>query len=144
MEDHIRMCRFVQNGEPTMGEYIEEADGTGICRISELDGSESTDIVVSYPDGTMPDGIGDLEIFNVSMQISDGAEGAYHMPIEIQESLGTPHPRRIRNGRARREGSRRRSLRPPLRRRPQEDQRRMERQRLHLTETPQPEYAVTP
>lgn len=88
MEDHIRMCRFVQNGEPTMGEYIEEADGTGICRISELDGSESTDIVVSYPDGTMPDAIGDLEIFNVSMQISDGAEDAYHMPIEIQESLG--------------------------------------------------------
>lgn len=88
MEDHIRMCRFVQNGEPNMGEYIEETDGTGICRISELDGSESTDTVVSYPDGTMPDDIGDLEIFNVSMQISDGAEGTYHMPIEIQESLG--------------------------------------------------------
>ena len=88
MEDHIRMCRFDRDGEPTIGEYIEETDGTGICRISELDGTGITEIVASYPDGTMPDDISDLELLNVSIQDSDGAEGTYRMPIEIQESLG--------------------------------------------------------
>lgn len=43
-------------------------DGTGLCHISDLN-DEGKTIVVSYPDGTMPDGINDLKLINVPFSV---------------------------------------------------------------------------
>ena len=51
-----------------MGEYLQLDDGTGLCHLSDLNGKDET-IIVSYPDGTMPDGISDLELINVPFSI---------------------------------------------------------------------------
>lgn len=88
MEDHIRMCRFIWDDEPTMGEYEEQLDGTGICHTDELHGLESMEVVVSYPDGTMPPGISDLELFNVPISIGTSTDGTNHIPPELEESFG--------------------------------------------------------
>lgn len=69
MSDNLRMCRFLRNGEPDMGEYLQLDDGTGLCHLSDLNGKDET-IIVSYPDGTMPDGISDLELINVPFPLS--------------------------------------------------------------------------
>ena len=53
------MCRFVRDGEPDIGEYRELADGTGICVLADMNG-DSEEVVVSLPDGTMPENISDL------------------------------------------------------------------------------------
>lgn len=50
------MCRFVRDGEPDIGEYRELADGTGICVLADMNG-DSEEVVVSLPDGTMPENI---------------------------------------------------------------------------------------
>lgn len=55
------MCRFVRDGEPDIGEYRELADGTGICVLADMNG-DSEEVVVSLPDGTMPENISDLEL----------------------------------------------------------------------------------
>lgn len=34
----LRMCRFTRDGIPELGEYLESVDGTGICKLTELDG----------------------------------------------------------------------------------------------------------
>lgn len=49
-------------------------DGTGLCHISDLN-DEGRTIVVSYPDGTMPDGINDLE------------ESTFHFPLIMIRTL---------------------------------------------------------
>ena len=59
-----RMCRFVRDGEPDIGEYRELADGTGICVLADMNG-DSEEVVVSLPDGTMPENISDLELLKV-------------------------------------------------------------------------------
>ena len=58
------MCRFVRDGEPDIGEYRELADGTGICVLADMNG-DSEEVVVSLPDGTMPENISDLELLKV-------------------------------------------------------------------------------
>ena len=83
----LRMCRFTRDGIPELGEYLESVDGTGICKLTELDGG-GEEVVVCLPDGTMPEGI------------SDGED-----PV---------HRRRIHDGRARRAGGRREALPPPV------------------------------
>lgn len=65
---NLRMCRFYLNGEPELGEYIQMDDGTGLCHISGLN-DEGRTIVVSYPDGTMPDDINDLKLINVPFSV---------------------------------------------------------------------------
>lgn len=72
------MCRFVRDGEPDIGEYRELADGTGICVLADMNG-DSEEVVVSLPDGTMPENISDLELLKVPTRaiishssISDG------------------------------------------------------------------------
>lgn len=57
----LRMCRFTRDGIPELGEYLESVDGTGICKLTELDGG-GEEVVVCLPDGTMPEGISDLEL----------------------------------------------------------------------------------
>ncbi|MDL5541548.1 hypothetical protein [Bifidobacterium longum] len=60
------MCRFTRDGIPELGEYLESVDGTGICKLTELDGG-GEEVVVCLPDGTMPEGISDLELVRVPM-----------------------------------------------------------------------------
>lgn len=50
----LRMCRFTRDGIPELGEYLESVDGTGICKLTELDGG-GEEVVVCLPD-VMPDG----------------------------------------------------------------------------------------
>lgn len=47
----LRMCRFTRDGIPELGEYLESVDGTGICKLTELDGG-GEEVVVCLPDGT--------------------------------------------------------------------------------------------
>ena len=60
----LRMCRFTRDGIPELGEYLESVDGTGICKLTELDGG-GEEVVVCLPDGTMPEGMSDLELVRV-------------------------------------------------------------------------------
>ena len=60
----LRMCRLTRDGIPELGEYLESVDGTGICKLTELDGG-GEEVVVWLPDGTMPEGISDLELVRV-------------------------------------------------------------------------------
>ena len=66
----LRMCRFTRDGIPELGEYLESVDGTGICKLTELDGG-GEEVVVCLPDGTMPEGISDLELVRVPTRIED-------------------------------------------------------------------------
>ena len=65
---NLHMCRFYLNGEPEFGEYIQMDDGTEFCHIPYLN-DEGRITVVSYPDGTMPDGISDLELIDVPFSV---------------------------------------------------------------------------
>lgn len=67
----LRMCRFTRDGIPELGEYLESVDGTGICKLTELDGG-GEEFVVCLPDGTMPEGISDLELVRVPTRIEEG------------------------------------------------------------------------
>ena len=67
----LRMCRFTRDGIPELGEYLESVDGTGICKLTELDGG-GEEVVVCLPDGTMPEGISDLELVRVPTRIEEG------------------------------------------------------------------------
>lgn len=82
------MCRFNQNGEPETGEYIQLDDGTGLCRIPDMN-DEGETFVVSYPDGTMPDGISVLELLDVpaSIEYNPNAKPGDTVPPEARESM---------------------------------------------------------
>ena len=82
------MCRFTRNGEPETGEYVQLNDGTGLCHIPDLNGG-GEQIVVSYSDGTMPEGIGDLEIIEMPAAIAcdASAEGAFVIPPDARERM---------------------------------------------------------
>lgn len=84
----LRMCRFNQNGEPETGEYIQLDDGTGLCRIPDMNDEGETS-VVSYPDGTMPDGISVLELLDVpaSIEYNPNAKPGDTVPPEARESM---------------------------------------------------------
>lgn len=69
----LRMCRFTRDGIPELGEYLESVDGTGICKLTELDGG-GEEVVVCLPDGTMPEGISDLELVRVPTRIEEGEQ----------------------------------------------------------------------
>lgn len=104
----LRMCRFTRDGIPELGEYLESVDGTGICKLTELDGG-GEEVVVCLPDGTMPEGISDLELVRVPTRIEEGDAKTETMSDETAERMArTPvHRRRIHDGRARRAGGRR-------------------------------------
>lgn len=68
LPENMHMCRFLRNGKPDMGEYLQLDDGTGLCHMADLNGEGQT-IVVSYPDGTMPKEISDLELIEVPFSI---------------------------------------------------------------------------
>ena len=78
-----RMCRFVRDGEPDIGEYRELADGTGICVLADMNG-DSEEVVVSLPDGTMPENISDLELLKVPTTMH-GPESGPLTPAEVAE-----------------------------------------------------------
>lgn len=85
---NLRMCRLYRNGEPEMGEYIQLDDGTGLCRIPDMN-DEGETFVVSYPNGTLPDGISDLELFDVpaSIEYDPSANPGDTIPPEARESM---------------------------------------------------------
>ena len=80
-----RMCRFVRDGEPDIGEYRELADGTGICVLADMNG-DSEEVVVSLPDGTMPENISDLELLKVPTTMH-GPESGPLTPAEVAERM---------------------------------------------------------
>lgn len=88
MTGNLRMCRFTRNGDPETGEYIQLDDGTGLCRIPDMN-DEGDTFVVSHPDGTMPDGISDLELFNVpcSIEHDPSARPGESIPPEVCERM---------------------------------------------------------
>lgn len=49
----LRMCRFTRDGIPELGEYLESVDGTGICKLTELDGG-GEEVVVCLPQLRIP------------------------------------------------------------------------------------------
>lgn len=79
------MCRFVRDGEPDIGEYRELADGTGICVLADMNG-DSEEVVVSLPDGTMPEKISDLELLKVPTTMH-GPESGPLTPAEVAERM---------------------------------------------------------
>lgn len=81
----LRMCRFTRDGIPELGEYLESVDGTGICKLTELDGG-GEEVVVCLPDGTMPEGISDLELVRVPTRIEEGDAKTETMSDETAES----------------------------------------------------------
>lgn len=94
----LRMCRFTRDGIPELGEYLESVDGTGICKLTELDGG-GEEVVVCLPDGTMPEGISDLELVRVPTRIEEGDAKTETMSDETAErmartrtSAGTEYP----------------------------------------------------
>ena len=80
-----RMCRFVRDGEPDIGEYRELADGTGICVLADMNG-DSEEVVVSLPDGTMPENNSDLELLKVPTTMH-GPESGPLTPAEVAERM---------------------------------------------------------
>lgn len=82
----LRMCRFTRDGIPELGEYLESVDGTGICKLTELDGG-GEEVVVCLPDGTMPEGISDLELVRVPTRIEEGDAKTETMSDETAERM---------------------------------------------------------
>lgn len=82
----LRMCRFTRDGIPELGEYLESVDGTGICKLTELDGGGG-EVVVCLPDGTMPEGISDLELVRVPTRIEEGDAKTETMSDETAERM---------------------------------------------------------
>ena len=76
---------FVRDGEPDIGEYRELADGTGICVLADMNG-DSEEVVVSLPDGTMPENISDLELLKVPTTMH-GPESGPLTPAEVAERM---------------------------------------------------------
>ena len=69
-DGELGLCRFMRDGEPDIGEYIRLKDGTGMCRLTEMDGGGEM-VMVHYPDGTMPEGISDVELVHASGAIDE-------------------------------------------------------------------------
>lgn len=82
----LRMCRFTRDGIPELVEYLESVDGTGICKLTELDGG-GEEVVVCLPDGTMPEGISDLELVRVPTRIEEGDAKTETMSDETAERM---------------------------------------------------------
>lgn len=83
----LRMCRFTRDGIPELGEYLESVDGTGTCcKLTELDGG-GEEVVVCLPDGTMPEGISDLELVRVPTRIEEGDAKTETMSDETAERM---------------------------------------------------------
>lgn len=82
----LRMCRFTRDGIPELGECLESVDGTGICKLTELDGG-GEEVVVCLPDGTMPEGISDLELVRVPTRIEEGDAKTETMSDETAERM---------------------------------------------------------
>lgn len=82
------MCRFLRNGQPEIGVYLQSDDGIGSCRMSNLSDEDKT-IIVSYPDGTMPSDISDLELFEVPFFVGYDSDATYgdHIPLEVRERM---------------------------------------------------------
>ena len=76
----LRMCRFTRDGIPELGEYLESVDGTGICKLTELDGG-------GEEVGTMPEGISDLELVRVPTRIEEGDAKTETMSDETAERM---------------------------------------------------------
>lgn len=107
----LRMCRFTRDGIPELGEYLESVDGTGICKLTELDGG-GEEVVVCLPDGTMPEGISDLELVRVPTRIEEGDAKTETMSDETAERMARscrPTPRSNARSRARESRATRRS-----------------------------------
>lgn len=68
-----------------IGEYRELADGTGICVLADMNG-DSEEVVVSLPDGTMPENISDLELLKVPTDMH-GPESGPLTPAEAAERM---------------------------------------------------------
>lgn len=86
--ENMHMCRFYLNGEPEMGEYVQLDDGTGICHIPDMN-DEGKTIIVSYPDGTMPDGISDLELIDIPFSIDYDSTASVEdiIPADVRERM---------------------------------------------------------
>ena len=87
-DGELGLCRFMRDGEPDIGEYIRLKDGTGMCRLTEMDGGGEM-VMVNYPDGTMPDGISDVELVHASAAIGES---------DVDKDMD---PEALRDGRAR-------------------------------------------
>ena len=77
----LRMCRFTRDGIPELGEYLESVDGTGICKLTELDGG-GEEVVVC-----LPEGISDLELVRVPTRIEEGDAKTETMSDETAERM---------------------------------------------------------
>lgn len=86
--ENLHICRFVRDGRSDMGEYMQLDDGTGLCHVPNSCGAGES-FVVSYPDGTMPEGISDLELFEVpfSVDYDPFAKLGDSIPPEISERM---------------------------------------------------------
>lgn len=67
-------------------ELRRSVDGTGICKLTELDGG-GEEVVVCLPDGTMPEGISDLELVRVPTRIEEGDAKTETMSDETAERM---------------------------------------------------------
>ncbi|MBT1164569.1 hypothetical protein [Bifidobacterium felsineum] len=65
----LRLCRFDRDGEPDIGEYELKPDGSGVCRLYDMNGVEET-ITVHDKNGLMPPGIGDLQLLHTPVIVN--------------------------------------------------------------------------
>lgn len=108
----LHMCEWYEQGRRLVGEYetlgdgsgfavtdewpaglkvvvnhpLTRPDGTGICKLTELDGG-GEEVVVCLPDGTMPEGISDLELVRVPTRIEEGDAKTETMSDETAERM---------------------------------------------------------
>ena len=75
-----------RRGPRDWARHLESVDGTGICKLTELDGG-GEEVVVCLPDGTMPEGISDLELVRVPTRIEEGDAKTETMSDETAERM---------------------------------------------------------
>lgn len=84
--EDLVMVSFLKNGEPNAGEYVRTDKGY-VARLIELDGSWE-DVLVTYSDGTMPDGISEVEIHRVECRLD--LESGVVDPDEYRKTMFPP------------------------------------------------------
>lgn len=85
-DEELVMVSFLEDGEPNTGEYVRTDKGY-VARLVELDGSWE-DVLVTYSDGTMPDGISEVEIHRVECRLD--LESGVVDPDEYWETMFPP------------------------------------------------------
>ena len=87
---NLVMVNFLRNGESEIGEYLQTDEGY-IARLIEPDGYWE-DVLVTYPDGTMPCGISEVELHRVDFNIEPSAVEPHEyrktmMPADVMERM---------------------------------------------------------